>query len=90
MVERGYVNLLFLYLSYRSSIVECKHLLTRMLVVNPAARASLTEVITHPWMNRGYDKPPDPHMLHREPLRADELDKQVIKGMNGFEFGTED
>lgn len=61
-----------------------------MLVVNPAARATLAEVLSHPWMTRGSGGPPDPHMLHREPLRADELDRQVIKGMQGFEFGTED
>ena len=61
-----------------------------MLVVNPAARAPLSEVLNHPWMVRGYGGPPDPHMLHREPLRADDLDRQVIKGMSGFEFGTED
>ena len=29
-------------------------------------------------------------MLHREPLRADDLDRVVIKGMSGFEFGTEE
>ncbi|THH32748.1 hypothetical protein EUX98_g1453 [Antrodiella citrinella] len=69
---------------------ECKHLLTRMLVTNPAARASLTEVLNHQWMQRGYRGPPDSHMVHREPLRADELDKQVLHGMKGFEFGTEE
>ena len=41
-------------------------------------------------MTRGFDGPPDPHLLRREPLRADELDRQVIRGMTGFEFGTED
>ncbi|KAH8113727.1 hypothetical protein DFH11DRAFT_1878392 [Phellopilus nigrolimitatus] len=30
------------------------------------------------------------HMLHREPLRADELDRRVIRGMSGFDFGSED
>ncbi|KAI5118733.1 hypothetical protein M0805_000063 [Coniferiporia weirii] len=69
---------------------ECKHLLTRMLVVNPVARASLAEVLAHPWMVRGHGSPPDAHMLHREPVRSDELDKQVIRGMAGFEFGSED
>ncbi|CAL1702535.1 unnamed protein product [Somion occarium] len=69
---------------------ECKHLLTRMLVTNPAARATLTEVLSHPWMQRGYRGPPDSHLVHREPLRADELDRNVIRGMKGFEFGTED
>jgi serine/threonine protein kinase KIN1/2 len=41
-------------------------------------------------MTRGFNGPPDPHLLRREPLRADELDRQVIRGMAGFEFGTEE
>lgn len=61
-----------------------------MLVTNPSARASLSEVLNHPWMTRGYRGPPDSHLVHREPLRADELDRNVIKGMKGFEFGTEE
>lgn len=61
-----------------------------MLVTNPAQRATLSEVMSHPWMVRGFAGPPAVHMVHREPLRADELDRQVIKNMKGFEFGTED
>lgn len=61
-----------------------------MLVTNPAARAPLSEVMNHPWMIRNYGGPPDIHLVHREPLRVDELDRQVIRGMMGFEFGTED
>ena len=59
-----------------------------MLVTNPLARATLPEILSHPWMCRGFNGPPDSHLVHREPLRADELDKQVIRGMTGFEFGT--
>ncbi|KIM44218.1 hypothetical protein M413DRAFT_376918 [Hebeloma cylindrosporum] len=69
---------------------ECKNILSRMLVTNPANRATLAEVMAHPWMVRGFSGPPAIHMVHREPLRPDELDRQVIKGMQGFEFGTED
>ncbi|KAI0922430.1 hypothetical protein AcV7_005966 [Taiwanofungus camphoratus] len=69
---------------------ECKHLLTRMLVTNPGARAPLSEVLSHPWMVRGFRGPPDSHLVHREPLRSDELDRQVVRGMKGFEFGTEE
>ncbi|PPQ77800.1 hypothetical protein CVT25_015294 [Psilocybe cyanescens] len=83
-IKRGLVE----YPVWLSS--ECKHLLSRMLVTNPANRASLAEVMSHPWMIRGFTGPPAIHMVHREPLRADELDRQVIKGMTGFEFGTED
>ncbi|KAG6331469.1 hypothetical protein ID866_7622 [Astraeus odoratus] len=69
---------------------ECKHLLSRMLVTNPAIRAPLSEVLEHPWMCRGFNGPPESHLVHREPLRADELDRQVIRNMKGFEFGSEE
>ena len=75
--------------SFKSRL-ECKHLLSRMLVTNPSARATLQEVMSHSWMVRGFPGPPAIHLVHREPLRADDLDRQVIKGMKGFEFGTED
>ena len=67
---------------------ECKHLLSRMLVTNPALRAGLPEVLAHPWMTRSFSGPPDPHLVHREPLRPEDLDPHVIRGMTGFEFGT--
>jgi serine/threonine protein kinase KIN1/2 len=59
-------------------------------VTNPPARAPLLEVLNHPWMTRGFNGPPDPHLVHREPLRSDELDRLVIRGMKGFEFGMEE
>lgn len=61
-----------------------------MLVTNPQLRATLNEVLNHPWMTRGFNGAPDPHLLHREPLHADELDPQVIRNMKGFEFGTDE
>jgi hypothetical protein len=66
---------------------DCKQILCRMLVTDPTQRATLTEVLAHPWMNKGYDTAPDAHLINREPLRADELDMEVVKGMTGFEFG---
>lgn len=61
-----------------------------MLVTNPAYRAPLSEVMAHPWMTKGFDGAPDPHLVPREPLRADELDWRVVEGMVGFEFGPPD
>src|SRR6266404_2287333 len=75
---------------YELFLPECKHILSRMLVTNPQQRASLPDLLNHPWMTRGFNGPSDPHLLRREPLRADELDRQVIRGMTGFEFGTEE
>ena len=70
--------------------VECKHLLSRMLMTNPSARATLNGVMNHPWMTRGFHGPPDLHLVYREPLRSSELDMNVIRGMKGFGFGTEE
>ena len=61
-----------------------------MLVTNPANCASLHEVLNHPWMVRGFNGSPDPHLVRREPLRVDELDRSVIRDMKGFGFGSED
>lgn len=72
----------------RSLFTECKHLLSRMLVTNPANRATLQEVAQHPWMTKGYDGAPNNHLPVREPIRYGELDPDVIKEMTGFEFGT--
>jgi serine/threonine protein kinase len=67
---------------------DCKSLLQRMLNTNPQERATLQEVLSHPWMTKGYDGRPDSHLIIREPLRADELDMDIIKRMQGFTFGT--
>ena len=67
---------------------ECKQLLSRMLVTNPQQRASLQEVMTHPWMMKGFDYVEPAHLPARVPLRPGMLDRAVIEGMTGFEFGT--
>ncbi|KAG9000149.1 serine/threonine-protein kinase KIN2 [Tulasnella sp. JGI-2019a] len=94
-IKRGLVE----YPAWLSA--ECKHLLSRMLVTNPAARATLPEVLSHPWMVRNFSGPPSAHLIQREPIRpilsyqsrspseSSPLDKEVIRGMTGFEFGTE-
>ena len=55
-----------------------------MLMVNPAAGASLREVLSHPWMICGHGGPPDPHMLHREVLRVGDIDMNVVQDIAGF------
>lgn len=67
---------------------ECKDILARMLVVNPLQRATLAEILQHPWMSRGYEGPPDSYIPYREPLTLP-LDPAVVQEMSGFEFGSE-
>ncbi|KAM0793024.1 hypothetical protein ACM66B_000515 [Microbotryomycetes sp. NB124-2] len=69
---------------------ECKHLLSRMLVTNPANRATLQEVLTHPWVVKGFAGPPSSHLPARTPLKPEEIDRDIVKGMSGFDMGTEE
>jgi hypothetical protein len=57
-------------------------------VTDPRSRATLLEIMHHPWMLKGYSGPPENSLPPREPLTVDGLDPVVINGMTGFEFGT--
>ncbi|KAJ5794030.1 Oligopeptide transporter OPT superfamily [Penicillium paradoxum] len=65
---------------------ECRHIISRMLVTDPKQRASLAEIMSHPWMNKGFSAPPENHLPHREPLQLP-LDQEVVEKMTGFDFG---
>ncbi|KAK6877984.1 Serine/threonine-protein kinase KIN2 [Candida tropicalis] len=66
---------------------ECVSLLSKMLVVDPTKRASLYEVCSHPWMNKGYDHRVNNYLPKREPLRFP-LDPEIIKVIANYELGT--
>ena len=68
---------------------ECKNLISRMLVTDPKQRATLGEILNHPWMTKGFNSPPDSCLPHREPLQLP-LDPQIIEKMTGFDFGATD
>ncbi|KAK4127305.1 Pkinase-domain-containing protein [Parathielavia appendiculata] len=82
-IKKGVVD----YPNWLSS--ECKHLISRMLVTDPRQRATMHEVMNHPWMIKGYNGPPDNFLPHREPLKLP-LDEEVIAHMTGFKFGSPD
>jgi hypothetical protein len=60
-----------------------------MLVTDPKQRASLQEIMTHPWMIKGFGSPPENYLPKREPLQLP-LDPAVIQAMTGFDFGPPD
>jgi protein-serine/threonine kinase len=73
---------------YPSSLSrECVSLLSRMLVVDPTKRASLFEVIQHPWMNKGYDYRVPSYVPKRQPLSLP-LDPEIIKTIASFDLGS--
>ncbi|KHN99062.1 Serine/threonine-protein kinase domain protein [Metarhizium album ARSEF 1941] len=80
-IKKGLVD----YPTWLSS--ECKHLMSRMLVTDPKQRATMQEVMNHPWMTKGFYGPPDNYLPSREPL-THPLDPDVIHAMQGFNFGS--
>ncbi|KAJ9060646.1 Serine/threonine-protein kinase [Entomophthora muscae] len=66
---------------------DCRHLLSRLLVTNPAERATMVEILQHPWLNKGFHGAPDSYFPLRMPL-APVADAEVIKHMTGFQFGS--
>ncbi|KAI1772302.1 hypothetical protein F4818DRAFT_444528 [Hypoxylon cercidicola] len=79
-IKKGLVD----YPSWLSN--ECRHLLSRMLVTDPRQRATMYEVLNHPWMIKGYGGPPENYLPVREPLTLP-LEPEVISAMTGFNFG---
>ncbi|ORX88590.1 Pkinase-domain-containing protein [Basidiobolus meristosporus CBS 931.73] len=79
-IKRGHVE----YPPWLSN--ESKNLLSRILVTNPSDRATLQEVLHHPWMVKGYNGPPENYVPHRVPIQLP-LDPEIIKKMSGFQFG---
>jgi serine/threonine protein kinase KIN1/2 len=57
-----------------------------MLVTDPKQRATMQEVMAHPWLLKGYNSIPDNHLPYREPLSLP-LDQEIINAMTGFNFG---
>ncbi|KAI7904944.1 kinase-like domain-containing protein [Cokeromyces recurvatus] len=82
-VKQGHIE----YPSYLST--DCKSLLQRMLCTNRKKRATLSEVIMHPWMNKGYDCIVDNYLPERKPLELP-IDMNIVRGMQGFKLGSEE
>lgn len=65
---------------------ECRSLIARMLQTDPSQRATMSEIMNHPWITKGSSGPPDNFLPNRRPLQLP-LDRNVIRKMDGFDFG---
>jgi hypothetical protein len=58
-----------------------------MLQTDPTQRITLSEIMTHAWLTKGFNSPPENYLPHREPLQLP-LDREIVEMMTGFDFGT--
>ena len=77
------------YVCVIDMVIECRNLISRMLVTDPKQRATLNEIMNHQWITRGFNTPPENYLTVREPLQLP-LDISVIEKMTGFDFGSSD
>ncbi|KAI8074294.1 kinase-like domain-containing protein [Gilbertella persicaria] len=88
-------NLPALHEKIKSGIVEdypdhlgkdCLDLLSKIFVVDPSRRITLSAIQAHPWMNKGYEEPIRNYLPHRQPIET--IDMDIVKGMHGFGLGS--
>ncbi|KAI8980994.1 kinase-like domain-containing protein [Pilobolus umbonatus] len=65
---------------------DCLDLLSKIFVVDPAQRITLSGIQSHSWINKGYEEPIKNHLPHRQPIEY--VDMDVVNGMQGFGLGT--
>nr|KAJ3420469.1 hypothetical protein HK105_005640 [Polyrhizophydium stewartii] len=66
---------------------NARHLISRLITVDPKRRATLDEVLAHPWVNEGYDAPP-PNYLPQRPILNDptKLSKDIVNRLQIFGY----
>lgn len=70
---------------------NARHLIGRLITVDPKKRATLDEVLEHPWVNEGYDRKPYNYLPDRPVLESlDLLDKSIVARLQAFGYGLEE
>ncbi|KAI8928902.1 kinase-like domain-containing protein [Entophlyctis helioformis] len=70
---------------------NARHLISRLITVDPKRRATLDEVLAHPWVNDGYEAAPPNYIPHRpvinDPLK---LSKDIVNRLQIFGYKLDD
>eukprot|EP01117_Protostelium_nocturnum_P008052 TRINITY_DN2866_c0_g1_i1.p1 TRINITY_DN2866_c0_g1~~TRINITY_DN2866_c0_g1_i1.p1 ORF type:complete len:501 (+),score=195.28 TRINITY_DN2866_c0_g1_i1:668-2170(+) len=69
---------------------ECKHLIDRMLTVDPKKRATIAEIRQCAWVNRGYTSLPQSCLPTRKPIAESEVDESILKKMEDLGFNAKE
>jgi serine/threonine protein kinase len=80
-----------MYADARFLKLDAKHLISRLITVNPKDRATLQEVMAHPWVNEGYNYPPPNYIPERPAIQNPSLlSKDTINRLLIFGYKIED
>ncbi|KAJ3360746.1 hypothetical protein HDU91_004363 [Kappamyces sp. JEL0680] len=72
-------------------IAGARHLIGRLITVDPKKRATLKEVLQHPWVNEGYDSPPQSYIPKRVAIHDPAaLSKDITNRLEIFGYTKED
>ncbi|KAJ3261152.1 hypothetical protein HK103_006461 [Boothiomyces macroporosus] len=66
---------------------KARHLIDRLITVDPKQRATLPEVLQHPWVNEGYSSPP-PNYIPKRPTITDpnSLSSDIVSRLEIFGY----
>jgi MAP/microtubule affinity-regulating kinase len=74
----------------RWCVTESRHLISRMITVDPKKRATLEEVRNHVWVNDDYDAPPDNYLPERPPTDPGNINKDIFQRLMAFGYSKEE
>ncbi|ORZ38998.1 kinase-like domain-containing protein, partial [Catenaria anguillulae PL171] len=70
---------------------SAKHLIQRLITVDPRKRATLDEVLNHAWVNEGFTRPPHSYLPERPVIRDPaELSPDIVHRLHAFGYTQED
>ncbi|KAJ3110371.1 MAP/microtubule affinity-regulating kinase 3 [Phlyctochytrium bullatum] len=70
---------------------NARHLISRLITVDPKKRATLQEVLLHPWVNEGHKHPPYNYLpIRPTSLPINQLSRDLVSRLNAFGYRNED
>ncbi|KAJ3020563.1 hypothetical protein HKX48_000584 [Thoreauomyces humboldtii] len=75
---------------YRKIANGARHLISRLITVDPKRRATLAEVLEHKWVNDGYDGAPPNYLPVRPVLTTKDLAPDLLQKLYVFGYTPEE
>ncbi|TPX31998.1 hypothetical protein SmJEL517_g04825 [Synchytrium microbalum] len=70
---------------------SARHLIGRLITVDPKKRATLQETLAHPWVNDGYEGPPHHYIPERSTIPdPSKLSKDIVNRLTAFGYKVEE